>query len=266
MSELIALRNALLNNKSNQISNQISRQLLSQVSSQIIMISITLIKLFSNSILISIKKIRAILLNLLGSATEVRISLAARGKSLPQNPCYLAMSWLAIALFSLSFLCSSPAQAALTDDKFDGNIFALYAGNGSLIPPRESLKESFARNRPVLLTFYVEDSKDCKKFSGIISQLQQYYGKVAAFTPINADSIPVKASYSKDEPGYYYSGVLPQTLILDQKGKVVFDGKGQVKYEALDDALRQVFNLLPRTESVELKQRAFNEINTELAP
>lgn len=258
------------------------------------MISITLIKLFSNPILISIKKIRAIFPNLLGSATEARIFPALRWKSLPQNYYprntnllqlprlfngrifngrifngklrYLVMSGFAIALFSLSFLLSSPAQAALTDDKFDGNIFALYAGNGSLIPPRESLSESFTRNRPVLLTFYVEDSKDCKKFSGIISQLQQYYGKVAAFTPINADSILVKSSYSKDEPGYYYSGVLPQTVILDKTGKVVFDGKGQVKYEALDDALRQVFNLLPRTESVELKQRAFNEINTELAP
>lgn len=173
---------------------------------------------------------------------------------------------LAIALFSLSFFFPISAQAALTDDRFDGNIFALYAGNGSLIPPRESLKESLSRNRPVLLTFYVEDSRDCKKFSGIISQLQQYYGKFAAFTPINADAIPVKASYEKNEPGYYYSGVLPQTVILDQKGQVVFDGKGQVKYEALDDVLRKVFKLLPRTESVELKQRAFNEINTELAP
>jgi hypothetical protein len=253
------------------------------------MISTTLIKLFFNSILISIKKIRGIFSNLLGGAREVRISPTAQGKSLPQNSYprttnllqlprlfnsrilnselrYLVMSGFAIALFSLSFLLPSPAQASLTDDKFDGNIFALYAGNGSLVPPRESLKESFIRNRPVLLTFYVEDSQDCKKFSGIISQLQQYYGKVAAFTPINADSIPVKSSYSKDEPGYYYSGVLPQTVILDKTGKVVFDGKGQVKYEALDDALRQVFDLLPRTESVELKQRAFNEINTELAP
>lgn len=262
MPELIALRNPMLNNKFNQISHELP----SKASSQIIMISTTLIKLFSNSILTSIKKIRAIFLNLLGSVKEVKISPALRGKSLPQNSCYLVMSWLAIALFSCSFFLSSPAQASLTDDKFDGNIFALYAGNGSLIPPRESLKESFARNRPVLLTFYVEDSQDCKKFSGIISQLQEYYGKVAAFTPINPDSIPVKARYSKDEPGYYYSGMLPQTVILDQKGKVVFDGKGQVKYEALDDVLRKVFNLLPRAESVELKQRAFNEINTELAP
>ena len=237
----------MLNNQSNQI------------FSQIIMIFKLLIKL-------AIKFITTPFQNFFGISQNLPPLSLILNSRFSSRLSYGAIVWCAIALFSLSFLLPSPAQAALNDDKFDGNIFALYAGNGSLIPPRESLSESLSRNRPVLLTFYVEDSQDCKKFSGIISQLQQYYGKVAAFTPINADAIPVKTSYKKNEPGYYYSGVLPQTVILDQKGQVVFDGKGQVKYEALDDVLRKVFNLLPRTESAELKQRAFNEINTELAP
>lgn len=186
--------------------------------------------------------------------------------NIPPLRLLIISSCLSIFLFTASFLAPAPSFASLTDDRADGNIFALYAGNGSLVPPRESLKESFARNRPVILTFFVDDSRDCKKFAGVISQLQEFYGKVAAFTPINADTILPQSSYSKTEPGYYFKGFLPQTVILDQQGKVVFDGKGQVKYEALDDVLRQVFNLLPRTESVELKQRAFNEINTELAP
>jgi hypothetical protein len=29
----------------------------------------------------------------------------------------------------------SPAYAGLNDDHYDGNIFALYAGNGSIVPP-----------------------------------------------------------------------------------------------------------------------------------
>lgn len=173
---------------------------------------------------------------------------------------------LTILLFTASFLTPAPSFASLTDDKFDGNIFALYAGNGSLVPPRESLKESFDRNRPVILTFFVDDSQDCKKFAGVISELQKYYGKFAAFTPINADTILPQPSYAKTDPGYYYKGLLPQTVILDQEGKIVFDGTGQIKYEVLDDVFREVFQLLPRTESVELKQRAFNEVNTELAP
>jgi len=173
---------------------------------------------------------------------------------------------LTILLFTASFLAPSPSLASLTDDRFDGNIFALYAGNGSLVPPRESLKESFDRNRPVILTFFVDDSQDCKKFAGVISQLQQYYGKFAAFTPINTDTILPQPSYEKTDPGYYYKGLVPQTVILDQEGKIVFDGTGQIKYEVLDDVFREVFQLLPRTESAELKQRAFNEVNTELAP
>ncbi len=180
---------------------------------------------------------------------------------------YLLISCcLTIMLFTASFLAPSPSLASLTDDKFDGNIFALYAGNGSLVPPRESLKESFVRNRPVILTFFVDDSQDCKKFAGVISELQKYYGKFAAFTPINADTILPQPSYAKTDPGYYYKGLVPQTVILDQEGKIVFDGTGQIKYEVLDDVFRKVFDLLPRTESVELKQRAFNEVNTELAP
>ena len=32
-------------------------------------------------------------------------------------------------------LIASPAEAARDTDSYDGNIFALYAGNGSLVPP-----------------------------------------------------------------------------------------------------------------------------------
>jgi hypothetical protein len=45
---------------------------------------------------------------------------------------------------------------------------------------------------------------------------------------------------------------------------VVYDGLGNVKYEDVDDVLRKVFELLPRSESVELKRRSFNEFNAEL--
>ena len=45
---------------------------------------------------------------------------------------------------------------------------------------------------------------------------------------------------------------------------MIFNGKGQVKFEAMDDILRNLFHLLPRSESVELKQKTFNEFNSEL--
>ena len=33
----------------------------------------------------------------------------------------------------------------------------------------------------------------------------------------------------------------------------------------IDDEFRKVFDLLPRTESIELKRRSFNEFSSELA-
>jgi hypothetical protein len=157
------------------------------------------------------------------------------------------------------------AQASVKDDHFDGNIFALYAGNGSLVPPRMTLAQSLHGERPTILTFYVEDSKDCKQFSTTVSALQAFYGRVVDILPINIDSIPVQSSYGPDEPGRYYSGRVPQTIIFTAAGEKVSDVVGNVEFEPLDDVLREMFNLLPRTESLTLKRRSFNEVNAAMA-
>lgn len=161
-------------------------------------------------------------------------------------------------------LGSAPALAELNDDNFDGNIFALYAGNGSIVPPKYNLSQSFKQDKPTLLFFYVDDSRDSKRFSSVVSQLQAPYGRAANFIAIAADSIPVKESYTRDEEGYYFKGAVPQTVVFDQKHSVVLNEVGQVAYEKIDDKLREVFDLLPRTESVELRRRPVNEVNTEL--
>ena len=165
---------------------------------------------------------------------------------------------------SLLLFCPSPALADISDDRYDGNIFVVYAGNGSLVPPRLTLPESLKRKMPALLVFYVDDSSDCKQYAIVVSRLQEYYGRAASLIPISVDAIPVKSTYTPEEPGYYYQGIVPQTVVLNQKGEVVFNGKGQVKFEEVDDVLREVFDLLPRSQSVELKRRSFNEFNTEL--
>ena len=172
---------------------------------------------------------------------------------------------LIAGLTSLMLFGTSPALATINDDKYEGNIFILYAGNGSLVPPRLTLTESLKREMPTLLVFYVDDSSDCKQFSTVVSHLQSFYGRVTNFMPISVDTIPVKSSYSPQEPGYYYEGAIPQTVLLNQKGEVVFNQIGQVKFEAIDEVFRKVFDLLPRSESVELKMRSFNEFNSELA-
>lgn len=159
------------------------------------------------------------------------------------------------------------ALAGLTDDNYDGNIFALYAGNGSLVPPKVSLEQSLRYGKPAIVVIYVDDSSDCKKFASVVSQLQAPYGRVTNFVPIMADSIPIKDSYEPNEPGYYFKNAVPQTLVFNAQGELVFNEVGIVPYEAIDDVMREVFDLLPRTESEELRRRRpINEVNSELVP
>lgn len=158
----------------------------------------------------------------------------------------------------------SPAWANIEDDRFDGNIFALYGSNGSLVPPRVSLAESFQRSKPALLVFFLDDSRDCKQFATTVSQLQQFYGRAADFMPINVDAISPVPSENVTEPDHYYRGFVPQTVLIDQSGKVVLDEVGLVAFEKIDDQFRKVFDLLPRSESIELKRTPLNEINIEL--
>lgn len=170
-----------------------------------------------------------------------------------------------ILILTCSLLFNQPALAGIDDDKYDGNVFVLYAGNGSLVPARTSLADSLKTNKPALLVFYVDDSSDCKKYSGVISQLQAYYGKAASFIPVSVDSLDLNLKYPNMEPGYYYTGTVPQTVLIDQKGQVRLNQAGQISFEKIDDTFREVFDLLPRKESLALKRRSFNEFNSELA-
>lgn len=170
---------------------------------------------------------------------------------------------LIISVSYFLLLGTQPAIAGVDNDRFEGNIFALYAGNGSLVPSKVSLAASLKQHKPALLVFYLDDSRDCKQFVPVISQLQAFYGRAASLIPVNIDTI-YSNSYTPAEPGYYYGGFVPQTVLLDQSGKVVFNTNGSATFEQIDDVFREVFDLLPRSESVELKRRPVNEFSTEL--
>lgn len=176
----------------------------------------------------------------------------------------LNRAFFATIITALWLFFTPSAIAGLDDDRYDGNIFALYAGNGSLVPPKVKLAESMKGGKPSLLVFYLEDSKDCKAFSVTVSKLQQYYGRAASFIPINVDMLADQEEFSPSEAGYYYRGLVPQTVIINQEGNVAFNEIGQVSFERIDDAFREVFDLLPRSESKELKRRPLNNINVGL--
>jgi thiol-disulfide isomerase/thioredoxin len=178
----------------------------------------------------------------------------------------LSCSLCVLVLCFVSFFCGVPsAIAALNDDRYDGNIYMIYAGNGSLVPPKVTLADTLKQHKPAIVVFYADDSRDCKEYALVVSRLQEFYGRAANIIPVAIDSLGIKTEYKPTEAGYYYSDVVPQTVIFNDQGKVVFNEKGQVPYEKMDDVLRPVFNLLPRSESVELKRRIVNEFNAELS-
>lgn len=48
--------------------------------------------------------------------------------------------FLVALLIALTGWFSPPASALLNDDRYDGNIFALYGANGGMIPPPRFLE------------------------------------------------------------------------------------------------------------------------------
>ncbi len=138
---------------------------------------------------------------------------------LPNVPAQGRRLWRSLAALLIVLVCfvllnPSPALAGLNDDRYDGEIFSLYAGNGSLVPAKVSLENTLKAHRPALLVLYIDDSSDCKQYSTVISQLQGFYGRVADIIPIRVDALPQKASYESTEPGHYYKGVVPKPFCL----------------------------------------------------
>ena len=171
-----------------------------------------------------------------------------------------------LVLGCLFVLGMPSALAGINDDRYDGNVFVLYGGNASLVPAKITLEKSLQQSdRATLLVLYLDDCSDCKQYAPVVSRLQAFYGRATYIIPVNVDTIPPKSSFAPTEAGYYYKGVVPQVVLFDRAGKIVLNKKGQVPYEQVDDTLREVFDLLPRSESQELKRRSFNEFSSELA-
>ncbi|MCL2926348.1 MAG: thylakoid membrane photosystem I accumulation factor [Trichodesmium sp. MAG_R04] len=177
---------------------------------------------------------------------------------------FLSLFSFLLAIFFLLLIATPTALASVNDDKFDGNMFVLYAGNGSLVPAKVTLKDSLKSSKPTILVFFLNDSKDCKQFSIVVSELQELYGRAADFIPVNVDTIINPVTDDSTKTAYYYQGFVPQTVLIDQEGKVVLNEKGQIPFEKVDDVFREIFDLLPRSESAILKRRSINKINVEL--
>jgi len=186
-------------------------------------------------------------------------------RSLNLVVCIAIASCLSLSILLGSvFGAAQPVQAKLTDDTYDGNIFALYGGNGSIVPPRISLAQSLEQGKAAMLVFYVDDSADCKRFSPILNLAQGFYGKTISLIAIPVDSLDLqKKSYSPTEEAYYYKGVVPQTVLISGDGKVGYDREGLFGFEELDSAIRDLLGLPDAPPELKFRKtdKAINEVN-----
>jgi len=186
-------------------------------------------------------------------------------RSLNLVVCIAIASCLSLSILLGSvFGVAQPVQAKLTDDTYDGNIFALYGGNGSIVPPRISLAKSLEQGKAAMLVFYVDDSADCKRFSPILNLAQGFYGKTISLIAIPVDSLDLqKKSYAPTEEAYYYKGVVPQTVLISGDGKVGYDREGLFGFEELDSAIRDLLGLPDAPPELKFRKtdKAINEVN-----
>ena len=120
----------------------------------------------------------------------------------------------------------APAAAVLNSDSYDGNIYALYAGNGSLVPPANTLEESLAEGRTAVIVYYLDDSAVSKRFAPVVSELQRLWGRSIDLLPLSTDPLQGRETLGAGDPATYWSGTIPQVVVIGTDGRVVLDQNG----------------------------------------
>ena len=165
------------------------------------------------------------------------------------------------SLLILFFLFVNPVYSARDTDSYDGNIYPIYAGNGSLVPPQSTLSESLKNERTSVLVFYLDDSSTSKQFAPVVSGIKLLWSSSIDLIPLSIDELDNDDKKTSNDPGYYWHGKIPQVVILDGKGNVLLDKEGQVSFDEINDAITKATGL--KKPDFELTVKSFNEYNSE---
>ena len=162
------------------------------------------------------------------------------------------------------FLLVSPVAAARDSNSYDGNIYALYAGNGSLVPPAGTLADALKGGRSSVLVFYLDDSADCKRFAPVVSELQRLWLSNIELLPLNIDPLQGRPPNGPLDPASYWKGQIPQVVVIAPDGTVVLDRDGQVPLGDINEAISKATGLpAPELRTVN-PGGSFNEVNIEV--
>ncbi|WP_299484712.1 thylakoid membrane photosystem I accumulation factor [Acaryochloris sp. IP29b_bin.137] len=166
---------------------------------------------------------------------------------------------LVFLLCGFGMIPSQDAIAGIYDDEFDGNIFILYASNAALVPPKVSLAAAIQKEIPTLIMFYTDDSQECKQNALVLTQLQAEYKRQLNLMPIMVDAIKAQSTDDPTDARYYYNGqFVPQFVLVDATGQVVLNQNGKMSFEQLDEPVRTLLGLAPRTEPLVLDRPLFS--------
>tara|TARA_B100000575_G_scaffold285058_1_gene279872 strand:- start:2 stop:559 length:558 start_codon:yes stop_codon:yes gene_type:complete len=165
------------------------------------------------------------------------------------------------SLLIVFILSVNPVYSARDTDSYDGNIYPIYAGNGSLVPPPSTLSESLKNERVSVLVFYLDDSSTSKQFAPVVSGIKLLWSSSVDLIPLSIDELDNNDKKTFKDPGYYWHGKIPQTVILDGNGNVLLDQEGQVSFDDINNAITKGTGL--QKPDFNLTVKSFNEYNSE---
>ena len=171
---------------------------------------------------------------------------------------------LALSLLLALGLLPAAAQAARDTNSYDGNIYALYAGNGSLVPPRGTLAQAMADHRTIVLGFFLDDSAASKQYAVVFNELQRLWGRTAELILLPTDPLQNRAGQGPTDPATYWKGVIPQVVVFNAEGQPVLDESGPVSIDAINAALTKATGLKPQGDVTFSLSREVNELNSEI--
>ena len=163
-------------------------------------------------------------------------------------------------------LAPGAAIAARDTNSYDGNIYALYAGNGSLVPPRSTLADAMAEHRPIVLGFFLDDSAASKQYAVVFNELQRLWGRTAELILLPTDPLQDRPAQGPTDPATYWKGTIPQVVVFNAEGQAVLNESGPVSIDAINAALTKVTGLKPQGDVTLSLSRDVNELNSEIVP
>ncbi len=174
------------------------------------------------------------------------------------------MKLLIILLYILiNFFPFYPAYASRSSDSYDGNIFPIYAGNGSLVPPQTTLREAINNKRTTILFFYLDDSSASKALAPAISGLDLIWRNSIDIIALTTDELQNKNQEDPKEANFYWNGFIPQTLVLDGEGKVMYDKNGPIDIDQINKIISDIKGIDYEESSFSIE--SFNEYNSAIS-